>query len=391
MEPVQGRGLAGDRGAFFDRSPVADVAAKPVDLGHRRWHLPIMTKEKPLRLSDRVLMRLLEGLDLRLAAADLSADTAATGVDPTALGLMKTVQSAALSYRDGVLIQLTWGLETPGFDHTCKGEGARSTAAKLALGLMKRHIPAVRDAYQNIGKNSSNLARGNVPAFDELLRWMNSASVEQREQLLRYALDLLALSARPVLAMPELMVAQLSFGKVVGLLDELLATPSKGAHEQFFVASFLQALVDEFGFGGAGALAVRTKNINAADASSGTAADVQIVRGNRVEEAYEVTAADWKGKVDQALQTARVADLSRVHILARVANLEGLQEAVANTTTDVSVIDVGAFLRTMVAILRKPGRAAALIQIYDHLDRNQPDIARVNGYVETLRRHALTA
>jgi hypothetical protein len=179
--------------------------------------------------------------------------------------------------------------------------------------------------------------------------------------------------------------------KVVGLLDALLAIPSGGAYEQFAVAAFVEALIDEFGLGGVGGLGVRTKNINASDASAGTAADVQVMRGNKIEEAFEVSASDWRGKVAQAIQAARNSDLPRVHILAYVDNLEGLAEALGATTTDVTVIDVKVFLRSLVALMKKPAREVALRLLYDHIERRQPDIARVNAYVGLLRSHSLAA
>jgi hypothetical protein len=346
------------------------------------------------RLSNRVLIRLIAAIDSALAAA-LSPQQVTElreAADLSAVSLLDRVLKRPLSYRDGVLIQLAWGLELPEFDHTTKGEGARSTAGRFASELQKRHIPAVKDAYQNIGKNSPVLARGNEPAFDDLLRWMNGADECARQKLLDVAAATTAQTARPVLPMPQLARAELSFGKVVGLLDELLSIPSQGAHEQFAVAAFLEALIDEFGLSGVGALGVRTKNINATDASAGTAADVQIVRGNRIEEAFEVSASDWRGKVDQALSAARSADLSRIHILAHVAQSESLREAgTGNASTDLTVIDVRSFLRTLVALLKKPAREVALQILYTHLDRKQPDAGRVNAFVRLLSSHALSA
>ena len=131
--------------------------------------------------------------------------------------------------------------------------------------------------------------------------------------------------------------------------------------------------------------------INASDASAGTAADVQVLRGNKVEEAFEVSASGWRDKLDQAVLAAKNADLNRVHILSYVENLEGLRELLGDSTTDVTVIDVQTFLRTLVAVLKKPAREDALVRLYEHLDRKQPDTNRVNAYVELLGRHSLTA
>jgi hypothetical protein len=58
-----------------------------------------------------------------------------------------------LSYRDGIMIQLAYGLEVPEADLIQRQEGARGFAADLGAFLATRHIAGVKDAYQNIGKN----------------------------------------------------------------------------------------------------------------------------------------------------------------------------------------------------------------------------------------------
>jgi hypothetical protein len=56
---------------------------------------------------------------------------------------------------------------------------------------------------------------------------------------------------------------------------------------------------------------VSTKSLNASDASTSAAGDVQHVAGGQVLEAYEVTANDWRTKVDQAIDALRTHDLAR--------------------------------------------------------------------------------
>ena len=299
----------------------------------------------------------------------------------------------AMSYRDGLMIQLAFGLAAPeGFDHTQRGEGGRSVAQQLGRAHHARHIAKVNDAFENIGKNTKNLARGNLPEFDRLLGWMNTASSDLRKIMLSYILARVSLTARPVLPMPELARTSLTFVAVAGFLDELLNTPSGGAYEQFATTAFLGALVDQFGLGGVGALGVKTKNINASDASAGTAADVQIMRGGMVEEAFEVSANDWRSKVNQAIHAARGADLPRSHILARNGDdLSGLAELLGDTTVDVSVMEIRSFLRVLCGVLKKPAREDALRRLYDNTDRLQSDVTRTNRIVELLRSHALTA
>ena len=101
----------------------------------------------------------------------------------------------------------------------------------------------VKDAYQNIAKNTDVLTRSNVAEFDRLLHWANGANVADREAALRYACAAVAETARPVRPMPKLNRSALTFSRVVGLLHGLLATPSGGTFEQFAVAAFLDILV----------------------------------------------------------------------------------------------------------------------------------------------------
>lgn len=355
-----------------------------------------VTSSNSDRLSARVVQRVLAELDDYLASPEQAAEfigAQRAAVDQDALVKLDAVltMKQGLSYRDGLIIQLAWGLEAEQTDHTLKGDGGRGAAKGIAGGMADRHIAATKDAYQNIGKNTANLARGNVPAFDDLLRWMNAADLDGRRRLLSLLLATVSLSARNVLPMPQLSPVELTFASVSSLLDDLFAIPSGGVHEQFAVAAFLDAVIDQFDLGGVGRLGVKTKNINASDASSGTAADVQIMRGNEIVEAFEVSASHWRDKVGQAVSAARNADLPRAHVLAYSDNLEGLQEMLANTTTDISVMDVRVFVRLLAGLLKKPNRATALVRLYELIERNQPEVDRVNSYVRLLGRHALTA
>lgn len=352
---------------------------------------------KPRPMSHVAAARIIDALDAYLAApeaaeADLS--RLAQSLPAPLRERADVVLTKAPSYRDVTLIQLAFGLETIGeFDHTLAATGARDSGKLVGAATRARHIRSVKDAYQNIGKNYDNLIRQNVVEYDELLTMLNEATPEQRLDLFSYLLAATAITARPVLAMPPLARGELTFAKVSGFLDALLATGSGGAYEQFATAAFLEALLDEFGLSGGigGGLSIKTKNINASDASSGATADVQIMRGNKIEEAFEVSASGWQLKVAQALISAREVDLSRVHILAYGNDLTGLTDALAGTNTDVSVMDVRSFLRTLVGILKKPAREVALRRLYDLLVHNQPDMERVNRLVGFLSSHALTA
>lgn len=334
-------------------------------------------------------------IDEHLSREELSAHVAALEGElaPTALTKLNGTMDASLSYRDVLLIQLAWGLGVEGFDHTKPPHGARPASKTVTTLLHARHIPARKEVYQTLakGNRSGSLMAGNVLAFDQLLLQLNSMPADQRTILFELLTARMAHIARPVEPMPQLARADLSFVKVAAFLDELLSSGSGGVYEQFAVAAFLGSLIEEFGLSGVGGLRVETKNINAADASAGTAADVQVMRGGKVEEAFEVSASDWRPKVGQAIAAARNAELPRAHVLAYGGDLAQLGDQLGSSTTDVTVIDVRDFLRVMIGIMKKPAREEALKKLYDLIDQKQTDVERVNRFVAMLGRHALTA
>lgn len=288
-----------------------------------------------------------------------------------------------LSYRDGIMIQLAYGLEVPEADLTQRQEGARGFAADLGAFLAQKHIAGVKDAYQNIGKNNVSLTRGNVPRFDAFLHWASSADQPSREAALRLACAAVAATSRPVLPMPELNRSALTFDRLVGLLYGLLDTPSGGAFEQFTVAALLHTLVDNYGEGRA---RVETKNLNASDRSAFVAGDVQVATGSRVLEAFEITANGWRTKLAGASKTIRDNDLSRIHIVAARPDRDraAVGEALRDLAEDVSVLDVRQVVEVLAAVLTRPQRADTLTRLYEYLDRYQSDTDRVNLFVRRL-------
>lgn len=338
--------------------------------------------------------RIEAAIDSHLARSDLSQQlvTLTSQVPDTALGELDAVLDAKLSYRDVLLIQLAWGLDEDSFDHTLAPAGARSASKQVTGLLTARHINARKEVYQTLGKGRSNvLTAGPVEAFNHLLARLNAMTADERAGIFQLLTARMAITARPVEPMPVLARADLTFVRVSGFLDALLSSGSLGVYQQYAVAAFLSAVIEEFGLGGVGGLRVETKNINATDASSGTAADVQIMRGGKVEEAFEVSASDFRPKVGQAITAARNAELPRAHVLAYGENLEQLGDLLENSTTDVTLMDVRHFLRVMVGIMKKPAREEALRKLYDLIDQKQTDVELVNRYVALLSRHALTA
>lgn len=297
-----------------------------------------------------------------------------------------------LSYRDALVVQLAfWLANGSPTNITLRQEGGRGVSKALGEYLARKHIRAVNDAFQNIGKNTENLARGNLKEFDLVLQWGASGDRKKQEieAAFRYACSKIAANARPILAMPMLDRGSLTFGRVCGLLSQLFATPSGGAFEQFAVAALLHALVEQQGDA---KYRVETKNLNASDRSSRAAGDIQILIGNRVVEALEVTANDWREKLSGAAKTIKDNDLSRLTIVASGVHSTGdaLFDDLSALGYDLSVLDVSSFTFSLVSALTRQGRSLAFQRLYEFLDRYQPSVEIVNQFVKNLVAAGLT-
>ena len=184
---------------------------------------------------------------------------------------------AGKSYRIALIVQLAFGLtaELSEFhDLTERPPGARGkpsgVAHKVHLLLTRAHVVSVEDAYQNIAKNTTNLARGNFPEFDNFLRWASekSRSREELHAVYAYSCSQIAASARPVSPMPELIQGALTFARITSLFCKMLDTPSAGAHEQFIIACLLHAKVEQTNVPGHRTERVETKNLTASDSAA---------------------------------------------------------------------------------------------------------------------------
>jgi len=308
-------------------------------------------------------------------------------VDPKVLpNMLAVLESTELSYRDALVVQLAYWLANgrPN-DITVRQEGGRGVAGWFGKYLAANHIRAVSDAFQNIGKNTVNLTRGNFGAFDEVLRWgsKKERKFAEVESAFRFTCAKIAANSRPIRPMPVLDRSALTFGLVCKLLSRLYAIPSGGAFEQFSVAALLHALVEQHGDS---KYRVDTKNLNASDRSSRLAGDIQILIGNRVVEALEVTANDWTGKLSGAAKTIKDNDLSRLTILANGVQETGeeLFDRLIPLGVDLSVMDLKPFAFSVVSALTRQGRAAALQRLYEFLDRYQPKTEIVNQLIGAL-------
>lgn len=303
------------------------------------------------------------------------------------------------TYRDAALIVLAYAVDAGnGANAAVPPAGRRTVAQRLAELLDDLNIRARRDAFQTLAKGTSTLLGRDRESWNHLIEWAQTQDDPAAlEHAMRYMASRIAATARNLPQMPTLDVARLTFRRVTRIVDELLGAPSGGAHEQFVFAALLHALAEEHG-----GRRVETKTLSAADASAGTAADVQVLDGGNLIEAYEVTANHWSTKVAQAVAVLRHYDLPRAHIVAPGPAPAGdeIKAAVQGTSMpsglvasviDLSVLDVRSECRSLIHRLGRPGRRTALTKLWEHLAMRQPNDELVVSYVELLTQVGLTA
>jgi hypothetical protein len=307
--------------------------------------------------------------------------------------------SRADTYRDAALIVLAFAVDAgTGAEAATPPAGRRAVAQFFASLMDELNIRARRDAFQTLAKGSDTLLGRDRESWNLLLSWAEQQDyVGPLDQAMRYMATGIAATARNLPPLPDLDVSRLTFRRVLGIVENLLDVRSAGAHEQFLLAALLHAAAEEHG-----GRRVETKALTAPDASAGTAADVQVLDGGKIIEAYEVTANAWAAKVPQAAAVLRHYDLPRVHIVARDASPSGeeIKTAVASARlptglvgamVDISVLDVRSECRSLVHRLGRPGRRTALSKLWEHLALRQPNDDLVAAYVDCLRVAGVTA
>lgn len=301
--------------------------------------------------------------------------------------------------RDGILTLLAMEVE---YGHLIDWRAqelygpARSASRDLCSDIYPSlHISGSKEALQTGAKGVGRYMDRRNTTWKAVLAWATSEGaqvvdddIEPVERAFVYLASKVAETARDLPGMPTLDTPKLTFAAVFAALDDLLGRSSRGAHEQLIFAALLEAWHEQLGEPGV----VETKNVNAADASAGTAADVQERYRGQVTEAYEVTADSYKTKVTQAVETLRRHDLRRAHILARGAAKASGEDIAASLPagSDLSVLDVREEIRSILARLGKPSRRAALERLYTLLVDKQPSDAIVRDYVEVLNARGLT-
>lgn len=324
-------------------------------------------------------------IDQTMRAYVAAPPTLAPPTDPKLLGWLDDLLSKTDTYRDGALILLAYPVANAlPMDIRKKPDAHRSASQAVQRLLEGLGIQCRKDVFQTIAKGADTFTGRDRPAWNELLTWASTtASLDEITRAFHYMAASIAAKARNIPALPNLAVARLTFPAVVELFDVLLANASGGAFEQFILAALHDALARA-----SADRRVETKTLNGADASAGTAGDVQIRDTGGVAEAFEISANDWKTKIDQAIDMKTRKQVDRVAIIAGGTMATGAQiraalvQAHQPDTLDISVLDVAHELRSLVHRLRPTGREAAIQKLYEHLRDRQPNESLVRLLVD---------
>lgn len=330
-----------------------------------------------VNLAQETLLRFIDNEDTQAQAEQAANQSLPPEIARSVNALAALRRSVA--YRDGVLTALAHPIvRGEPFDVTQRPPSGRPASDIIGRDLLpKLHIKGVRSAYQNIGKNQPNLVRGNNEEWDALLTWAaTDATLDEIRVAYERVAAAIAATARTVLSKPRFRLAHLTFINVMALIDQMLDEPSGGAHEQYITAALLGAALQQESTG----LRVQTKALNASDASSRSAGDVEILHRNKLQEALEVSANHFETKFGQAMDSMGEYGLPRIHIVAPGLKSGGYDELADVVDGDVSILDPLALAATLVALLDRSGRESALTDLYVLLDRHA-SAELTNAYV----------
>lgn len=327
-------------------------------------------------------------IEERLTALVAEPPAVATPAPVTARDWLDDLLTHADTYRDATLAILAFPAAAGKLlDIRLAPPSRRGVTQRLTRVCESLSIPCRKDAFQTLGKGNQRLDGLDRASWRHLLTWASTeASLDEVTAAFRYFAEGMAALARPLPPMPELVTRRLTFPVLAALFDQLLARPSRGAHEQFILAALLSAAAEADG-----TFRVDTKPLNAADASARTAADIQVWRRGVLEEAFEVSANRWQVKILQAAETLERADLPRIHVVAGSGLATGadiihaLADEGVDTSADVSVLDIRHEIRSVMARLGRPSRKVALQVLYGYLKNRQPDDQLMIEYVAALR------
>lgn len=236
-------------------------------------------------------------------------------------------------------------------------------------------------------------AQTDRPVIHAVVRWISHHARTEAEidQAFDFVVQRVASTARVVPPLPELSRQRCTFPRTMQVVDRLLATPSGGRFEQYLLGAFLKAVHDER----EDRLRVETKAVGTTDRAAGTAGDIEIRRGQNLEDAFEVSGADWQTKVVQAVALLENrAELERIHvvalgeptgdqILAKLGSAD-LPSGVTPSDVDMTVRHIRSVLASLAAEGGRHARKAAFSELHQLLRRHESPMELIEVLVDAV-------
>jgi hypothetical protein len=263
--------------------------------------------------------------------------------------------------------------------------GDRTVGDKLCRQLLApKNIPSTQGPFQSSTyRNGYNAKQARNDSLGKFIGWLAATdrTVGDVQRFASAVVDTLLDKASAVPPIPELAASRFTYIAFRQARERLLSRPSGGAFEQYLLAGLINQEVAQ----GSQGLHATTKNVGANDRAAGALGDVEVRRGHRPIKSYEVTAADWRSKLDQVSTVAK-SGLSETTIVAAgiygvssddMADLVG--PVVDRLGVDISVVELTALMDVVASRISRHGRAAAFAFVHDCLvkwHRRQPHLAK---------------
>ncbi len=249
-------------------------------------------------------------------------------------------------------------------------------------------VPSTQGAFQSSTYRGGYLAgQADNPSLTRFVRWTAAPgrTLEELQALFDSLTAAFAADSFIVPRLPLLNRRAFTFATFSEVITRLFKVQSQGAYEQYTLAALLAEYLDRFD----AKLRVATKPIFESDKAAGTAGDVDVRAGQNLAAAYEISSANWKLKLAQAVDALTARDeldqitilanqppRSGSEILAALAELD-LAPGVVPKELDVAVLGIWAECQSLAARLNRKEREGATIRLYNYLVRycrTRPDL-----------------
>ncbi len=183
--------------------------------------------------------------------------------------------------------------------------------------------------------------------------------------------------------------SRISLRRTQGLLREYLSEPSGGARDEAAVAALFRVVADRTALFDE----IRRERVNAADASTGTLADVECYRGGKLMLLVEVKSGTLTlTQLDASLDKVRAQGVTEFLVLAQERSGDREPDEVALRVQrefvsgqNVYVSDLASFADGILILLGEAGRADLLREIGQELDRTDTALPHRQRWAELLR------